>query len=99
MHDLNNHAVAMRALAVNGEYGELVQYIDAFSRKVKDNMFPVRSGSIVLDALLADKYHRAARLDIPVIFEGVRYAADFGNEDLCTVVGNLLDNAIEENGR
>ncbi len=99
MHDLNNHAIAMRALAVNGEYGELVQYIDVFSRKVKDNMFPVRSGSIVLDALLADKYHRAARLDIPVIFEGVRYAADFGNEDLCTVVGNLLDNAIEENGR
>lgn len=99
MHDLNNHAIAMRALAVNGEYGELVQYIDAFSRKVKDNMFPVRSGSIVLDALLADKYHRAARLDIPVIFEGIRYVADFGNEDLCTVVGNLLDNAIEENGK
>lgn len=99
MHDLNNHAIAMRALADNGEYQELGQYIDAFSRKVRDNMFPVRSGSIVLDALLADKYHRAARLDIPVIFEGIRYVADFGNEDLCTVVGNLLDNAIEENER
>ncbi len=97
MHDLNNHAIAMQALAAHGEYGELAQYIDIFSRKVKDNMFPVRSGNIVLDALLADKYHRAAGLEIPVLFEGVRYSAHIHNEDLCTVVGNLLDNAIEEN--
>ena len=99
MHDLNNHAIAMRALADNGEYEELAQYIDTFSQKVRDNIFPVRSGSIVLDALLADKYRRAAGLDIPVVFEGVRYSAHIDNEDLCTVVGNLLDNAIEENGR
>lgn len=97
MHDLNNHAIAMRALADNGEYGELERYIDTFSRKVKENLFPVRSGNLVLDALLADKYQRAAGLDIPVLFEGVRYCARIPGEDLCTVVGNLLDNAIEEN--
>lgn len=97
MHDLNNHAIAMRALADNGEYGELERYIDTFSRKVKENLFPVRSGNLVLDALLADKYQRAAGLDIPVLFEGVRYSAHIHNADLCTVIGNLLDNAIEEN--
>lgn len=97
MHDLNNHAIAMRALADNGEYKELEQYIDTFSRKVKENLFPVRSGNLVLDALLADKYQRAAGLDIPVLFEGVRYCACIRSEDLCIVVGNLLDNAIEEN--
>ena len=97
MHDLNNHAIAMHALAANGEYEELIQYIDTFSHKVKDNMFPVRSGSVVLDALLADKYHRAARQDIPVLFEKVRYSSDLESEDLCTVIGNLFDNAIEEN--
>lgn len=97
MHDLNNHAIAMSALADNGEYKELEQYIDTFSRKVKENLFPVRSGNLVLDALLADKYQRAAGLDIPVLFEGVRYCACIRSEDLCIVVGNLLDNAIEEN--
>lgn len=97
MHDLNNHAIAMRALADNGEYGELSQYIDTFSQKVKAGMFPVRSGSIVLDALLADKYQRAAGLDIPILFEEIRYTVDLDNEDLCTIVGNLLDNAIQEN--
>lgn len=97
MHDLNNHAIAMHALAAGGEYEELIQYIDTFSQKVKDNMFPVRSGSIVLDALLADKYHWAARQNITVLFEGVRYSVDLKNEDLCVVVGNLFDNAIEEN--
>lgn len=97
MHDLNNHAVAMRALADSGEYEELVQYIDTFARKVGDNMFPVHSGNIVLDALLADKYHKAAAAGIPVLFEGVRYGAAVNDEDMCIVVGNLLDNAIEEN--
>ncbi|MBD5459539.1 MAG: sensor histidine kinase [Lachnospiraceae bacterium] len=97
MHDLNNHAIAMHALAANGEYEDLMRYIDTFSRKVRDNMFPVRSGSIVLDAVLADKYHRAAGLGISVIFEQIRYSSDLENEDLCTVVGNLFDNAIEEN--
>jgi len=97
MHDLNNHAIAMHALAVNGEYEELVQYIDTFSQKVKDNMFPVHTGNLVLDALLADKYHRASKRNIPVLFEKVQYSADIRNEDLCIVVGSLFDNAIEEN--
>lgn len=97
MHDLNNHAVAMRALADSGKYEELVQYIDTFSRKVGENIFPVHSGSIVLDALLADKYHRASSREIPVLFEEVRYCAVTDDEDLCIVLGNLLDNAIEEN--
>lgn len=97
MHDLNNHAIAMHALAAGGEYEALIQYIDTFSRKVKENMFPVQSGSIVLDALLADKYHRAVRQNITVLFEGVGYSVDLNNEDLCVVVGNLFDNAIEEN--
>lgn len=97
MHDLNNHAVAMRALAESGKYEELVRYTDTFSRKVRENIFPVHSGSIVLDALLADKYHRAAARDIPILFEEIRYSADLDDEDLCIVLGNLLDNAIEEN--
>lgn len=99
MHDLNNHAIAMRSLADGGKQEELIRYIDAFSRKVKENMFPVRSGSIVLDALLADKYHRASAQDIPMMFEEIRYCIDLDNEDLCVVLGNLLDNAIEENGK
>lgn len=99
MHDLNNHAIAMHALAVSGEYGRLVEYIDTFSQKVKDNMFPVHSGNIVLDALLADKYHRAARHGILVLFERIRYSVSLANEDLCTIAGNLFDNAIEENLR
>lgn len=97
MHDLNNHAVAMRALADSGKQEELVRYIDTFSRKVKENMFPVHSGSIVLDALLADKYHRAASRDIPILFEEIRYDVDLDDQDLCIILGNLLDNAIEEN--
>lgn len=99
MHDLNNHIIAMRSLAENKHYDELESYINSLSEKVSENIFPVKSGNIVLDSLLADKYHRARRDGTFIEFEAVNYNIRFSDEDLCAVVGNLFDNAIEENLR
>ena len=97
MHDLKNHIIVLRALAEKKEYDKLLEYTDTLSEKVSENLFPVHSGNTVLDALLADKYHSARRNKIFVEFVTVNYNIDFDNGDLCTVIGNLLDNAIAEN--
>lgn len=97
MHDLKNHIIVLRSLAEKKEYDKLLDYTDSMAEKVSENLFPVHSGNIILDALLADKYHTARRNGIFVEFLSVRYNADFDSGDLCTVIGNLFDNAITEN--
>ena len=89
MHDLKNHIIVLRALAEKKEYDKLLEYTDAFSEKVSENLFPVHSGNTVLDALLADKYHSARRNKIFVEFVKVNYNLDFDNGNLCTIIGNL----------
>ena len=97
MHDLKNHFIVLRALAGQKEYDKLLEYTDTLSEKVSENFFPVHSGNAVLDTLLADKYHASRRNHIFVEFVSVRYDADLDSSDLCTVIGNLFDNAIAEN--
>ena len=99
MHDLKNHIIVLRSLAERKEYDRLLAYTDSMADAVSENLFPVHSGNIVLDALLADKYHIARRNGIFVEFQTVCYNADLDSGDLCTVIGNLLDNAIAENLR
>ena len=98
-HDLNNHILSMRSLAENKQYDELDIYINSLSEKIADNAFPVKSGNIILDALIADKYHKAKKADIVMEFERIDYRNTIDAEDLCVIIGNLFDNAIEENLR
>ena len=72
-HDLNNHILSMRSLAENKKYDELEIYINSLSDKIAENAFPVKSGNIILDALIADKYHRAVKAGIYLEFELIDY--------------------------
>lgn len=97
MHDLKNHIIVLRSLAEQKEYDKLLAYTDSMAEKVSGNLFPVHSGNIALDALLADKYHTARQKSIFVEFLHVRCDASLDNGDLCAIIGNLFDNAITEN--
>jgi len=99
MHDLKNHIIVLRSLAEAQEYDRLLEYTDSMAEKISENHMPVRSGNIVVDALLADKYHTAQRNHIFVEFLSVRCDTSMDSGDLCTVIGNLFDNAITENLR
>lgn len=60
----------------------------------------VKTGRVMVDAILNGKMNIAAQNEIPVnakakIPEGVTVT----DVDLCVIIGNLLDNAIEENKR
>jgi len=98
-HDLNNHIICMKTLMESGRHGELGEYINSLSDRVAGAAFPVKSGNIVLDALIADKYQTARKGGIAVEFEEIDCRNAVGAEELCVVLGNLFDNATEENLR
>lgn len=96
-HDLNHHIGCMNMLLAEKKYNELDEYLDGFSEKVQSSMLPVRTGNIVMDAVLGDKYNIARKSGISMEFD-LTSLGGFWIEatDLCAILGNLLDNAIEE---
>lgn len=97
-HDLKNHINLLKLLLSEGKYGQMADYLRVFSEDVDSLTLPVKSGNVIVDALLADKAARAKKEGAEVTLSlcnltGLRMEPD----DICGLLGNLLDNAIEAN--
>ncbi|MBR1853526.1 MAG: sensor histidine kinase [Lachnospiraceae bacterium] len=82
-----------------GENGKLRQYLADIAYSIRETDFKFRTGDSAVDSLLNMKYYAAAE-KIP----GIRFDAEFfllpremkiRSFDLCLILGNALDNAIE----
>ncbi|MCD8130087.1 MAG: GHKL domain-containing protein [Lachnospiraceae bacterium] len=95
-HDLKNQLGVLELLAKDHRYEEMEEYLDSFQKDAEARMLPIRSGSSAVDAILSRKIYQAKREDISVTVEvcPLSELRDATN-DFCTVLGNLLDNAIE----
>ena len=95
-HDYHNHIQIMKAQLSLNKLSELESYLNKLddSLTVIDNI--VKTGNITLDAILNSKLSLAAARNIRVNVKAAAPETMRINEvDLCIVVGNLLDNAIE----
>lgn len=96
-HDIKNHLTAVAMLIDDGKIEDARKYLDDISSEMDKARPPVNTGSLVLDSLLFRKSSDMAKKDITLNTE---FFADFsGNQiseyDLCSIFGNILDNAIE----
>lgn len=95
-HDLKNHATTMQLLLDQGKLEELKQYFHKLRSEASLPSGSYQTGSGLLDGLLKLKLS-------PVLEQGIRteVSLDFrsgaflDNFDLCVLMGNVLDNAIE----
>lgn len=94
-HDMKNHLICIRDLASQGKYEELERYINEISDTVKeaDRLIHTRNG--IVDAIVNDKAAAARKLGIQFEWEGTISGLEISAVDSCTLVANLLDNAIE----
>ena len=100
-HDLKNQYSYMQILLSQRRYGEL----EAYFRHSSDNLLPqlerqIDCGNRVVNTILnmeAAKGNKAGvRMEYQLVVPPV---LPFGEDDLCSVLSNLLDNAIEECAR
>ena len=105
-HDYHNHIQAITAHLSLSQYGEAGEYL----RKLNDDLTSVdtviKTGNVMVDAILNSKISLALNKKIEVNAKAkVPPNLKVSEIDLCVIIGNLVDNAMEaclklgENGR
>lgn len=94
-HDFKNNLISVRALIDGGQYGEAEKYIDELYGRLDATKSVVSTGNHLADAILAEKYAAALERGVKIDFEGIIPNGRIENIDLCTILANALDNAIE----
>ncbi|MCL2774066.1 MAG: GHKL domain-containing protein [Oscillospiraceae bacterium] len=95
-HDYHNHIQAVIASLALNQYSEASEYL----RKLNDDLASVdtviKTGNIMVDAILNSKISLALNKKIYVNAKAtVPQELKISEIDLCVIVGNLIDNAME----
>lgn len=95
-HDLRNHAQTMQAYIALGQTDLLEGYLSELSDSFEQVDDVLRTGNVMADAILNSKLSLARSGGIAVNAKAsVPAASAVPDVSLCTILGNLLDNAME----
>lgn len=95
-HDYRSHIQAMKAHAAGGDWDAVRAYLDTLETDLATVDTVVKTGNPMADAILNSKISLARSKGIPVQADAsVPVALRISELDLCVVLGNLFDNAIE----
>jgi len=95
-HDYRNHIQTMKAYAASGDLQAITQYLDLLDTELAQLDTVVKTGNAMTDAILNSKLSLARAKEIPVKIDAhIPVELSISELDLCAVLGNLFDNAIE----
>ncbi len=95
-HDYRHHIQAMKVHAAQGEMAEIQRYLDMLDDDLTNVETVVRTGNRAADAVLNSKLSLAGERQIRVKADvRIPMLLTTPELDLCTIIGNLLDNAME----
>ena len=95
-HDYRNHIQTMKAYAASGDLDAIRRYLDLLDEDLTTVETVIKTGNPMTDAILNSKISLARSKDIQVIADAhVPVRLKSSEIDLCCILGNLFDNAIE----
>lgn len=95
-HDYRSHIQVMKVLAAQGDLDGIRDYLDELETDLATVDTVVKTGNPMADAILNSKISLARSKRIPVQADAsVPVALRVSELDLCVILGNLFDNAIE----
>ena len=95
IHDFKNHNILLRQYLENGQTREALDYIKALDEGLAHAGKKFYCGISVIDFMLEYKIGEAKAQNIQFNTELAVYACPLKDMEMCVVLGNLLDNAIE----
>jgi hypothetical protein len=94
-HDMNNHIGLIKTLVHNRKYEDLKEYINQIYEDVEIANDFVITGNKTLSVLLNAKKNKAKEKNIDFQSMIALQEINMQNKDICALLGNILDNAIE----
>lgn len=95
-HDYRNHIQVMKSYAAAGDLEAVKGYLNELDEDLSTVDTVIRTGNRMTDAILNSKISLARARKIPVTADAhVPVALRTAEIDLCIIIGNLFDNAIE----
>ncbi|MEF2965419.1 GHKL domain-containing protein [Paenibacillus sp. M1] len=97
IHDTKKQLVYIRACILKQKSEEAVRHINQILDATNNAYLRIETGNLVVDALvshalnMAQDNNIAVKYDIRIVAEAIK----LDRYDLCVVIGNVLDNAIE----
>ena len=95
-HDYRNHIQAMKILAANDDIDAIRKYLDELDTDLNTLDTAIKTGNAMADAILNSKISLARSKGITVKTDAhIPVQLKMSEIDLCVILGNLFDNAIE----
>lgn len=95
-HDYRNHIQTMKVLAEQGDIEAIKDYLNKLDEDLSTVDTIIKTGNTKADAILNSKISLAKSKDITVKVDAqVPVKLKMSELDLCVILGNLFDNAIE----
>lgn len=95
-HDFNNHMNVLYQFLIRGDAKMAMEYLDNISEPIRETMKKTWTGNDVVDVVINSKLSKmekeGIKTSVNVEFPG---NTDILQNDVCTILSNLLDNAIE----
>lgn len=95
-HDYRNHIQTMKAYAANGDLDAIRNYLNELETDLATVDTVIKTGNPMTDAILNSKISLAKSKGISVVADAhIPVKLTLSEIDLCCIIGNLFDNAIE----
>lgn len=95
-HDYRNHIQTMKAYAAMGDWAAICRYLDELDADLATVDTVIKTGNPMTDAILNSKISLAKAKGIEVVADAhIPVKLKSSEIDLCCIIGNLFDNAIE----
>lgn len=95
-HDYRNHIQNMKIQLCEKNYDGLGKYLEELADDLDTVDMVVKTGNVMADAILNSKLNMAGKLGVRVnVKANVPNGLPMSDVELCSVLGNMLDNALE----
>lgn len=95
-HDFNNHINVLYQFLIRADSRSALEYLDSISEPIRTLLERTWTGNEVIDVIINSKLKKMEENDIKTHIN-VEFPnnSDIMSSDICTILSNLLDNAIE----
>ena len=94
-HDMKNNVQVLKILLGNKEYDQMEKYLSELTEKLQGTEISAHTGDVIADAVICAKKAEAEEHGITISTSGVISDIHITPQDMCQILSNILDNAIE----